>query len=219
MIQHKGIWLPDGETHLTMMLDRGPELHGRGTYQLKKYRAALAMTSGRGTVIDIGAHVGLWSMLFVREFQQVEAFEPCAAHRQCFIQNMEDQKVGNNWFLHAAACGAEEGVVFMKTDPHSSGDSWPDPKNEEGERADLCQIDNLGLNGVDFIKADCEGYELFAMQGAEQTILRCKPTIIVEQKPGRAQKFGLEQTQAVTYLEGLGMTQHAVMSGDYIMVW
>jgi len=71
---------------------------------------------------------------------------------------------------------------------------------------------------VDLIKLDCEGYELFALQGAEGTIKQYRPTIIVEQKPGRAQKFGLEQTQAVTYLEGLGYRVVQVISGDYIMV-
>jgi len=221
VIQHKGIWLPDNEEHLVMMLDKMPMVNGRGAYQYKKYLCVMAWVNERRTVIDVGAHVGLWSMHFVKEFNQLEAFEPCVEHRRCFIQNMEDQIVGDNWFLHSAACGDRMGSVRMKTDSTSSGDTYPNPdeSNEEGEKVLLVRIDDFDFQGVNLIKLDCEGYELLALQGAEATIKRCHPTIIVEQKPQKAQKFGLKETQAVTYLEGLGMRCARVLSGDYIMVW
>jgi hypothetical protein len=84
----------------------------------------------------------------------------------------------------------------------------------------MITLDSLALDEVDFIKADCEGFELFALRGAVDTILRCKPVIIVEQKPGRAQKFGLLETEAVTFLEDLGVGYKVVkeMSGDFICV-
>jgi len=218
MFQYQGIWLPDGEDHLTGMLDRGPFLNKKGTYQYKKYLAVLAKTPNRRTVIDIGAHVGLWSMNFVRDFNHVEAFEPCLEHRECFVKNLLNAP---NVVMHHAACGEEEGIVHMRTNPTSSGDTWPETpeENPEGEPAPVVRIDACDIKQVDLIKADCEGYELFALQGAEETIRECKPTIIVEQKPGRAQKFGLNQTQAVTYLEGLGMRLATVISGDFILVW
>jgi len=219
MFQHQGIWLPDGEEHLTGMLDLGPFLDGVGTYQYKKYLTVMEVTPNRRTVIDIGAHVGLWSMHFAREFDRVEAFEPCARVRECFRKNV----AGTNGvsILHPDACGEESGMVCMRTNAVSSGDTWPETpqENPTGEAALLVRIDDLDIPDVDLIKLDCEGYELFALRGAAKTILSCRPTIIVEQKPGRAQKFGLEQTQAVTYLEGLGMRLTTVMAGDYILVW
>jgi len=57
------------------------------------------------------------------------------------------------------------------------------------------------------------------LQGAEKTIVENKPVIIVEQKPNKGTKFGLSDTAAVDYLQSLGMKIHAVMAGDYIMVW
>jgi len=221
MIQHKGIWLPDGENHLTMMLDKSPEMYGRGTYQYKKYLRTMERTPERGTAIDVGAHVGLWSMHFVRDFKNVEAFEPIVEHQRCFIKNMEEQKAPDNWMLHPSACGNKEDHVRMQIDPTSSGDTYPNPDeaSEEGERVPMVRIDDKDFHNVSLIKLDCEGYELYALWGAEETIKRCKPTIIVEQKPLKAQKFGFEETQAVTYLEGLGMTMSRAIAGDYIMVW
>jgi hypothetical protein len=48
---------------------------------------------------------------------------------------------------------------------------------------------------------------------------RCKPCVMVEQKPGRAEKFGLARTEAVTYLQSLGAVLRKEMSGDYLLTW
>ena len=83
MLEHNGIWLPDGETHLqTVMIG--------DTYQLRKYKTALEYTPTRNRAIDIGAHVGLWSRPMSKDFRIVEAFEPVEAHRVCYRRNVED---------------------------------------------------------------------------------------------------------------------------------
>ena len=81
----------------------------------------------------------------------------------------------------------------------------------------MVTLDSFDLQDVDFIKLDCEGYELFALRGAEETLKRCRPCVIVEQKPNRAQRFGLPQTGAVDYLQSLGAKLRAKMAGDYIL--
>ena len=80
-------------------------------------------------------------------------------------------------------------------------------------------MDSFDLQDVDFIKIDTEGYELFVVRGAEQTIKRCRPTMIVEQKGHGMQYFGFRKEEAVELLETWGMKRVKVMSGDWIMVW
>lgn len=220
MLKHREIWLPDGETHLTGMIDQGPVVDGKGTYQYKKLQMVLAHTPERNNAIDVGAHVGLWAAHLAKLFKHVHCFEPIEAHRECFVLNMEGRP---NHTLYPVACGDHEGLVDMRINPHSSGDTWVDPKDgtmghQEGG-IQLVTIDRYGFEDVSLIKLDCEGYELFALKGAEHTIKRWKPTIIVEQKPGRAEKYGLPRTEAVTYLKGLGMKLAAETSGDYILTW
>lgn len=214
MLQHKEIWLPDGEEHLLGMIASGPLVDGKGTYQYQKYKAVMAVTPNRRRAVDIGAHVGLWSMHFTRDFQQVEAFEPVAEHRECFKKNVT--RANHN--LWGFACGDHEGLVTMHRSPKSSGDTWVEPSGAAGG-VQLTTVDFFGFQDVDLIKLDCEGYEYYALRGAEETIKRCRPTIIVEQKPGRAEKYGLQRTQAVPYLERLGMKRHTEISGDFILVW
>lgn len=218
MFKHQGIWLPDGETHLTGMLDRGPFIDGKGTYQYKKYQQVLAFTPDRNTAIDVGAHVGLWSMHLAKHFAAVVAFEPVEAHRACFLKNLEGHPNLEKVILHPFIAGDRETNVALRFNSTSSGDTWVDPEAGPGPYMQVL-IDSFNVENVSLIKLDCEGYELFALKGAEETIKKWKPTVIVEQKPGRAEKFGLQRTQAVTYLEGLGMSRRLEMSGDFILGW
>jgi hypothetical protein len=81
------------------------------------------------------------------------------------------------------------------------------------------RLDEFDLQDVDFIKIDTEGHELFVLKGARDTLERCKPCVMVEQKPGKAQQFGLPQTAAVDYLRELGAVLRGELSGDYILSW
>ncbi len=212
MIEHQGIFLPSGETHLTKwMTDNGEMVDGKGTYQIKKLRVALSHCTRFRTAIDVGGHVGLWAMQLAKKFQSVHAFEPVEAHRECFVLNTQDMP---NVTLHAAALGDHEGSVCIETAPTSSGDS----RVGGDGNIPLCTLDSFNIHEVDFIKLDCEGYEYFALRGGEQTIRKWMPTIIVEQKPGRGQRFGLTELQAVEWLMTLGYACVAKMSGDFVMV-
>jgi len=211
MFKVHGWWLPDGEEHLVGMLAEHIGHRRRGNYQRKKYIRAMQYNKGknRRRAIDIGAHVGLWSLDMTRDFEHVESFEPVAAHRDCFVKNV------NGANLYPYACGEEPGRVSMQSAETSSGDTTVVP----GDDVEMVVLDDYDFKDVDFVKIDCEGYELFVLRGMEKTLLREKPTIIVEQKPGHAQRFGLKETEACDYLKGLGFRFKAESGGDYIFIW
>lgn len=216
-----GWWLPDGEEHLqAWMLQVGARHARRLTYQRHKYLKALSFVPAerRVAAIDVGAHVGLWSWQMVWDFATVLAFEPMPAHRACWIANMEgiDDAV-----LSSYALGEIAGVATLATrTPNSSGDTGIMPDGS-GVQVHLTRLDDLHPAGVDLLKIDCEGYELFVCRGARETLLRCRPVVIVEQKPetGMEGRYGIGTTDAVAFLESLGMVRKAVVQGDYIMAW
>lgn len=219
MIQHQGIWLPDGETHLVEWMTKNGEIvGGRGTYQIKKLRAALSHCRKFRTAIDVGAHVGMWTMQLLHKFQIVHAFEPVAAHRACWQMNLAGMSAGHDLYLHECALGDHEGYVRIDTAPTSSGDSKVGGDGDIPLRTLDSFIQPFDLHDVDFIKLDCEGYEYFALRGGEATIRRDLPTIIVEQKLGRGQQFGLRELQAVEWLQSIGYKCVEQMSGDFVMV-
>lgn len=209
-----GVWLPSHEQHLVGWMNHPKNkalIDGKLAYQWKKQELAMSHVKQWRTAVDVGGHCGLWSMHLVKRFQHVHAFEPVALHRECFERNVQ----GTNHALYPCALGEVDGKCSMHTQDTSSGDSWVDGSGEIPIR----RLDDFDLQDVDFIKLDCEGYELLALRGGEETLKRCRPTIVVEQKPGRAQKFGLPETGAVDYLQGLGAQLLAEKSGDYVLAW
>jgi len=221
MDNYRGLYLPNGESHLTHWMDvDGHTRDGKPTYQYKKYQAALAHVKTRGRALDIGAHVGLWSRVMALDFDEVLAFEPVPAHIECWKANM---KHASNARLYETALGRRAGVVQMhQPELGSSGGArvaYPGDIPNAAQSVDMQLLDDYLLDYIDFLKIDNEGYEYYVLRGAIATLKRCKPVIIVEQKPGMAQRFGLEETEAVSFLKGLGATLHQEIQGDYILSW
>jgi FkbM family methyltransferase len=151
-----------------------------------------------------------------RDFDYLIAFEPMPSNADCWEANLHESE---NVELHRVALGETDCFVSVKTRTvGSSGDTGVD---FSGTQVQQKRLDDFGLQHVDFIKCDCEGYEMFVMRGAVETIKRCRPVIIVEQKPhtGGPQRYHIGEKAAVDYLVSLGMTVRAERSGDYVMAW
>lgn len=220
MIEHQRVFLPDGEKHLTQWMNTAGELvDGRGSYQIKKWRAVLSYCKQFRTAVDVGAHCGLWSMQMIKAFDTLHAFEPVAAHRECWHQNINnvqaDGLAKGARFLHSCALGNRDAMIKITTEPTSSGDSRVDGEGDIPMR----RLDAFTLDDVDLIKLDTEGHEYFALLGGEETLRRCKPVVIVEQKPGHAQRHGIGERDALPLLEGWGAKLRKEISGDFIYTW
>jgi FkbM family methyltransferase len=210
MFQFQGIWFPDGEKHFPEWMEKNGELvDGKGTYQIKKFRAAMEHVRNFRKAVDVGAHVGLWSMQLQKTFQSVHAFEPVSAFRDCFGLNV------SGVVLYGCALGAEAGEVRMSIDPADTGGTHI---GEEGPIVRVLALDAFNFSEVDFLKIDCEGYEHHVIDGARETLRRCKPCVIVEQKPHKlGPNFGIKGTPAVDRLKHLGYKVVREIGGDYIM--
>jgi FkbM family methyltransferase len=198
----KDVWLPDGESDRVM-------LAAGASYQASKLRIAMAYVQNRRVAVDVGAHCGLWTLQLLNLFDAVVAFEPLDAHVECWRKNVTDA-----WAtLHQVALGNHRGTVGIAQDASLTGRSHVDGEGSIQLRA----LDEYNLENVDFLKIDTEGYEYFVVKGAEETIKRCKPVVIVEQKPG-FERYGLKPMQAVGHLKSLGYVQKNEVIGDFVMV-
>ena len=198
-------WLPDEEQHLAEWITK------LGEYQAPHRANALSHVSKWGVAVDVGAHVGLWSREFTEKFSHVHAFEPMEAHRACYVRNIER----NNYTLHPCALGEKEGAVKMVTVDHSTGGTHVDP-NEQGDTP-VRTLDSFNPPSVDFMKMDCEAYELFVLKGAREALLRCKPIICMEQK--NQGYFGHPRYAASEYLRGLGAKALSHFKDDWVFGW
>ena len=204
----QAVWLPDEEQEIVKFLNAS-QLDGVGLYQYNKLKAALAYVKNWRTAVDVGAHCGLWSMQLCKRFKTVHAFEPVERHRECLSLNAPTA------LIYPYALGDKDGMVRLSKGVRSTGDTHI---SNDGEYvSEARRLDSFGLKEVDFVKLDCEGYELFVLRGGENLIDVCKPAIIVEQKPGKGRTFGLGDTEAVDWLLWKGYTLRGEIAGDYIL--
>lgn len=209
-----GNWFPDHEQHMIEWMKTPKNqivVEGRQTYQWRKQLAALGYVKNWRVAIDVGGHVGLWSWHLAKRFKTVHAFEPVAEHRECFAKNV----LAENVTLHGMALGKEPGRVAMWSEPGSSGNTQV---KGEGD-IEMHTLDSYEFPVCDFMKLDCEGFELYVLQGAVETLQRCRPVICVEQKPRVIRNFGFDSPEAVGFLEAQGLKVLQHYSGDYMMGW
>ena len=224
MFKFQEIWFPDGEKHFPdWMTKNGEIVDGKGTYQIKKWRACIPWIKRFDTAIDIGGHVGLWSMQMLKRFKRVRAFEPVEDFRRCFRLNcnvFDQDTIDNDVHLYDCALGAAPGRVAMKIPLLDGGlDTGGTHVGGDGD-IEMRTLDSFSFSEVDFIKIDCEGYEHHVIEGARETLLRCRPCVIVEQKPHKlGPNFGIKGTPAVDLLQAMGAHVRKVLSGDYILTF
>jgi len=186
------------------------EVGGKLTYQYRKLEYALQYVHQRRCAVDIGAHVGLWSMHLAALFDSVWAFEPNPVTADLWPWNVPE----SNATLLRCALGDRRGSVGLLGTPEHTGHvqiagDGPYP---------LDTLDSFDLQDVDFVKIDVEGHELAVVKGGEQTLRRCRPVVVVEQK-GEDGRLGMEMDGALHFLEQLGMRSEFCIGGDHIMVW
>jgi FkbM family methyltransferase len=229
VFEFQGIWFPDGEKHFPEWMAKNGELvDGRGTYQIKKFRAAMEYVKNFRVAVDVGCHVGLWSMQLLKRFQRIEAFEPVSEFRACYVENLgfsgSDDGCGDGIVnLHDVALGASNGRIIMAIDAADTGGTHVERMaaeiDDDPSIVEMRTLDSFGLSNLDFLKIDCEGYEHHVIEGARETLLRCKPVVIVEQKPHKlGPNFGIKGTPAVDLLKEMGYRVAKEIGGDYIMV-
>lgn len=217
MKEFQGIFLPDSDTHFTDHLARGPLFKAKGTYQQAKIELALSVNPRRrGLAVDVGGHVGLWSRVLAVYFAEVVAFEPVAELVECFKLNAPGVT------LHSVALGADPGAAAFVTESGNTGNSRMAARGDGATKLSCVPVrmlDEYGFQNLDFLKIDTEGYEKFVLEGGKETIIRCKPVIVVEQKPGNAERYGIGQTDAVNLLRSWDAEVVWQKSGDYCLRW
>ena len=215
MYEFQGWWFPDAESHFPKMLKKSTDRGGPAEYQYQVRDRSMTYVKQRGVALDIGANVGLWSRSLCKNFRTVLAFEPVSMFRECLLRNV----VADNLQVKDFALGDKQTRATMIITEGNSGHSHLDPNTLGTGDVQVVKLDNLNMEDVDYIKIDCEGYEYRVLQGAEQTVKRCRPIMVIEQKPHDAYSKDYGQFAAIALLESWGMIKLDQIRDDWIMGW
>jgi FkbM family methyltransferase len=201
------IYVPNKDTHFSGM--------GAGVQVYQHDRVDLALRylppKRRRVAVDAGAHVGLLTRKLAQHFERVYAFEPNPEAYACLRVNTEGLK---NVTLFPKALGAAPGRAGIRPAPgFNSGDRVLD---ETAQDVEMTTVDALGLEELDLLKVDVQGYEWYVLQGAARTIRYTRPLMIVEveSKKGESSPFEKTSKQALSLLKGWGAEEIGSISVD-----
>lgn len=206
-VRVKGLLVPKIEAE---RFEELAEFEGLPNLDVAKVAKCVDLGSAFETALDVGAHVGAVSLYLARKFKRVIAFEAVPATYEFLRQNTNE--LSNVEALNIAV-GPDEGEVFFSHYRKHGQLSHVASGEEEAGSTRIGPIprraiDSLGLADVSFIKIDVEGYELQVLEGARDTLTRCRPLVLVEQGGNEEKHFGRPRNEASEFLESLGMRQH-----------
>jgi FkbM family methyltransferase len=158
-------------------------------------------------VIDCGANFGYNSVIMGRQIGdagKLFAFEPQRIINQQLNGNLILNDIYNASVVHAAL-GNTQGFTTMS--PVSYDRDWVNIGDTSvGEGGDEVQVITLDMIDTqpNFIKMDVQGYELFALQGGENTIKQLLPDIFIEIEDHQLAKFDVTKEQLIDYIKSFG---------------
>lgn len=182
-----GWWVPEADTCCFQIVQR----------EVNDLQQILPLCKDFRRVVQAGGNIGIWPKRLAFDFEAVSTFEPDAANYCALVENTKgiDNIVATNAALGDRA--ARAGIDHI--DPQNIGAH----QIKEGNDFDVLTVDSFGWEDVDLLQLDVEGFEHFAILGAAETIQRSGPVIVLELK-GLGKRYGVEDSETVDFLAGLG---------------
>lgn len=173
-------------------------------YEPAETRVLLDVLRPGDTFLDIGANIGYFSMLAASRGARVYSWEPVPHVRERFTENRDLN--GFDISVFATALSNSSGTVeFQLPAPSNWGNGSIGVESGVVSRVPTERLDDaLDLDSVRLIKIDVEGAEMQVLRGAENTIRRCMPTMLVEINPAALERMGSTAQELRDYLEALG---------------
>ena len=172
-------WIPPENSNMLQWLLLKAE---QRIYQLK-----LCKVSHGDIVLDCGAHIGVFTKQFLSSgAERVVAIEPSPENLTCLRRNLAKEVETGRVIIYPKGLWDKETILEFETIPEfSAGDrvAIEEQKDSAVQQIAVTTIDHLvaelELDHVDFIKMNIEGSEQPALLGAQATISKFHPKLVI----------------------------------------
>lgn len=183
-------------------------------------------------VLDIGANIGAHTFFLAKsvgEQGRVIAFEPT---------DYAYSKLSKNSSLNPELASRIQCMQYMLVDSEAQDTPTPElysswPLRDEADLHDLHQgrlmttsgaqpktldvvISSIGLERVDCIKLDIDGFECGMLRGAREVLTRWHPPIIMELAPYVLEEQGASLSELIQLLKDYGYLLYSLSTGESI---
>lgn len=154
-------------------------------------------------VIDVGAHVGFFTILVAKKAKQVIAVEPEISNYSLLKENSDLNNLKNVKALNAALTDKNSTQRLYLTRLKSVGHSLEKNFGWKYETVKTLTLDKLvekiGLKKIDLIKIDTEGAEVKILQGGTKTLKKYKPKLIIEMQSQKNTNDAIDILKSLNY--------------------
>jgi len=196
-----------------------------GMHEAELTRRMKKLARKGGTMIDIGANLGYFSLLWTASHASNKciAFEAAPRNLEILHENVKRNGMSERIRIVSCAAAAQSGQVFFDLGPEAQY-GWGGIATAKGERqiqVEAVRVDEVVAHGrpIALLKVDVEGADTWALMGCERLL---KPKLVeeiwFEQNKPRMELLGIPQNAAQDYLESVGYrcTPHDDLSSGLV---
>jgi len=143
--------------------------------------------SREGALLDIGAHIGYYSLYMLPRVKEVYAFDPNPDVQNWLRKNLDrfpDAHVVQ--MAVAASSGKKRFIPTASPDVAHLDTSNNDPAAIEVDVITIDEFVSKNSLAITGIKIDVEGFDIDVITGGRQTLIKQQPLVLTEAKPGSA---------------------------------
>lgn len=169
------------------------------------------------TALDVGGNRGTYAYAMSKLASEVVSFEPvpdCTRLLLAWARNVDNVRI--------EACGlgdSEDTLPIHIPRMHGSlTTTRASFSRVEGDGVDVAvpvhKLDGFELENVGFVKVDVEGFEFAMLQGAAETLKRCRPNLLIEIDAEAQSEDEFKRT--FEFIECLGYRGHYLDHGELV---
>jgi len=185
--------------------------------------------------VNVGAHIGTVCMPVSNYVEKVTAIEAYPPTYKQLVDNVALNGI-TNITCHNVAIGAKDDTVYFMSEEHERVQNNTGGMHvftetdilESRRSAKLCdkkiscqmkRFDDMNIEPFDIILVDIEGMEYDFLQGARESLLRCKPVIIIEiwgDSKRQSENMSTTQDEIIKYILALNYKLFTNIGDDFV---
>ncbi|MFT6802529.1 MAG: FkbM family methyltransferase [Salibacteraceae bacterium] len=168
-----------------------------------------------GLMLDVGAHFGTSLDLFMKDGWEIHAFEPDPKNRKKLLEKIKGKpnvKLSTDAVTNQS--GLELSFYSSEVSTGISGLSSFHASHKEVAKVNTITLKDYitknKIKGVDFLKIDTEGHDLFVLQGFDWDNHSHPEVIVCEFEDKKSLPLGYKTNDMISFLEEKGY--HVILS-------